>query len=268
VDERVGLVSVDVCPSKTFSVSSSPPVERRTIDGQRPPTMSDWHQFESTPDNKPVRQSSCEVLAEVSFDGNVVHRSKSITPMGLAERLASVSHLNASRENPPPTPCRSRTNSIRSHSPAVNGTLSRIDRQRRKALKLLIVIIVEFFLCWTPLFVYHTVGTFSKRFYRSMPTIFVDVILLFSFASPLCNPLTYYFMSQRYRAVLFSYLTCFSCKKTGHARYSYQENAEAMQLIKALRLHQQQNSLEYKLKATPSTTSHQLHPQFRANVSH
>ena len=56
-----------------------------------------------------------------------------------------------------------------------------MDRHRRKALRLLIVLIVEFFLCWTPLYIYHTIGTFKKDFYRSVPGVWVDLILLCSF---------------------------------------------------------------------------------------
>ena len=86
--------------------------------------------------------------------------------------------------------------------------ISRMDRHRRKALKLSIALIMEFFICWTPLFLYHTIGTFDKSFYRSTPTIYLDLILLFSFASASCNPLTYYFMSKRYRSALYAYLSC------------------------------------------------------------
>jgi len=100
-----------------------------------------------------------------------------------------------------------KTNSENSCASSSQG-LSRVDRQRRKALKLLITLIVEFFVCWTPLYIYHTIGTFDKQFYRRVPPIFVDLILLFSFASASCNPLTYYFMSQRYRSVLYAYLPC------------------------------------------------------------
>ena len=138
-----------------------------------------------------------------------------------------------------------RLNSSSSHQPA---GVYRVDRHRRKALKLLIVIIVEFFLCWTPLFIYHTLGTFNKKFYRSMPSILLDLILLFSFASPLCNPLTYYFMSKRYRSVLFAHFSCLNWKTK-----LYRKNQEAMQVVKALRLHQEQNSLEYKPKARSNT---------------
>lgn len=46
-------------------------------------------------------------------------------------------------------------------------TMSRLDRHRQKAVKLIIVLILEFFICWTPLYLYHTIGTFDKTFYRS-----------------------------------------------------------------------------------------------------
>ncbi len=100
-----------------------------------------------------------------------------------------------------------------------------------------------------------------------MPTIFIDLILLFSFASPLCNPLTYYFMSKRYRTVLYAYLSC--CWKKNEEKF-YKQNQDAKQIIKALRLHQQQNTLEYKqkiLKPKSISPNHILyHPKFRSNT--
>jgi hypothetical protein len=145
-------------------------------------------------------------------------------------------------------------------SSSSQGGVYRVDRHRRKALKLLIVIILEFFICWTPLFIYHTFGTFNKKFYRSMPTIFVDLILLFSFASPLCNPLTYYFMSKRYRVVLYTYLLY--CLPKKNKENFDKKTQEAQQFIKALHLHQQQNSLEYKQKLNQS----KYYSKFRSNT--
>jgi hypothetical protein len=130
-----------------------------------------------------------------------------------------------------------------SNSPS-NGT-SRMDRHRRKALKLLITLIVEFFICWTPLFIYHTIGTFNKNFYRSIPNVFVDLILLFSFASASCNPLTYCFMSKRYRSVLYAYLPC-CCLNKNQRMFINQKDQRASQLIKALHSSQQQNSIGKK----------------------
>jgi hypothetical protein len=162
----------------------------------------------------------------------------------------------------------SRTSSNRSRGSSANQCVYRVDRHRRKALKLLIVIILEFFVCWTPLYIYHTFGTFDKKFYRSMPSIFVDIILLFSFASLLTNPFTYYFMSKRYRAVLYAYLACCFWKKDDD-KFS-KKNQEARQVVRALRLHQQQNSPEYKQKINKmkinSPNDVLYHPKFRSNT--
>lgn len=79
----------------------------------------------------------------------------------------------------------------------------RMERQRRKALKLLIVLIMTFFICWIPLYTYQTIGMFDKGFYRLLPSVVLDIILLLSFISTLCNPITYYFMSERYRTLIY-----------------------------------------------------------------
>lgn len=99
-------------------------------------------------------------------------------------------------------------------TPEDSLSITRMDRHRRKALKLLIVLIAEFFICWTPLYLYHTIGIFHKSFYRSMPSVIFDVVLLFSFFSASCNPLTYYFMSERYRSALFDILLILCRRKS------------------------------------------------------
>lgn len=85
-------------------------------------------------------------------------------------------------------------------------SISPLDRDRQKALRLSILLILEFFICWLPLYIYHTIGTFNQAFYRLMPSYVLDLILLLSFTSAACNPITYYFMSKRYRTVLLARL--------------------------------------------------------------
>jgi hypothetical protein len=155
-----------------------------------------------------------------------------------------------------------RDSSVRSHFSSSHG-ISRMDRHRRKALKLLITLIVEFFVCWTPLFIFHTLATFNKKFYRLTPSVCVDLILLFSFASASCNPLTYYFMSKRYRSVLYAYLPCCFCNNN-QRMYMNQKNEQARHLIKAIRSHQQQNSNEKKRKV--QTRIDMRHPRLRSKT--
>lgn len=123
------------------------------------------------------------------------------------------------------------------------ASTSRIDRHRRKALKLLIILILEFFICWTPLAIYHTLGTFNKAFYRTTSNVWGDLILLFSFASALSNPLTYYFMSKRYRSVLYAYLTC-CCRQETQQMLTDQRYDQAKKLMKVLLPSRKNNSLD------------------------
>jgi hypothetical protein len=113
-----------------------------------------------------------------------------------------------------------------------------MDRHRSKALKLVITLVVEFFLCWTPLFIFHTIGTFDKNFYRTTPNVYVDLILLFSFASASCNPLTYYFMSKRYRSVLYAYLPC-CCFNKDPRKFIEEKNQQTRHFIQAFHSHQE-----------------------------
>ena len=70
-------------------------------------------------------------------------------------------------------------------------------------------------------------------------------------------------MSKRYRAVLYAYLLCCSSKKNKEKFNN--KTKEAQQFIKALHLHQQQNSLEYKRKFSQSN-SNKYYSKFRSNT--
>jgi len=74
-------------------------------------------------------------------------------------------------------------------------------------------------------------------------------------------------MSKRYRTVLYAYLSC--CWKKNEEKF-YKQNQDAKQIIKALRLHQQQNTLEYKQKINQwkfsSPNDIQYHPRLRSNT--
>lgn len=152
----------------------------------------------SNRNSQPRRSSECST-SRLRIGGDSIDEEHKY------QRTRSISHPNYFQKT--------LDEKIPSSSSTTTQGLSRVDRQRRKALKLLIVLIVEFFVCWTPLFIYHTIGTFDKNFYRTTPKVYVDIILFLSFASASCNPMTYYFMSKRYRTVLYAYLPCYSCKK-------------------------------------------------------
>ncbi|UJR34939.1 hypothetical protein I4U23_027717 [Adineta vaga] len=254
--------------SKTHSSSSSPPPIRHNSYIQRELNDSNITKQASTVESiGRISSQSSRSKSRLSDEENqnVSSCTKHTSHHDRKRSQSNPIYRHLSRETKRST--YSRTSSNRSHQSSNQGVY-RMDRHRRKALKLLIVIIVEFFLCWTPLFIFNTFGTFDKDFYRQMPAFLIDVILLFSFASPLCNPLTYYFMSKRYRSVLYAYLSCWFWRNK--EEQLNETNQEAQQMIKALHLHQQQNILEYKRKQSKPkiNSSNQIlyHPKFRSNT--
>ncbi|CAM4884649.1 unnamed protein product [Rotaria socialis] len=274
------------CPSKIHSNSSNSSTTLRRSDRQRQRTSLECHQFSLNEQNINNDSSNFEPVQHI-----LSKQSSAKSKSGLADddyQIVSAwsKHINHNRKIPKSNlSCRrsskenqrshhlfnsntSHLSSDKSHCSSTTQGVYHMDRHRRKALKLLIVIIVEFFICRTPLFIYHTFGTFDKKFYRSMPTIFVDLILLFSFASLLCNPFTYYFMSKRYRSVLYGYLSCCICNKD-KLKFN-NKNQEARNIVEALRLHQRQNTLEYKQKSNKPKllpTNHSPYePKLRSNT--
>ncbi|CAF2790694.1 unnamed protein product [Rotaria sp. Silwood2] len=259
--------------SKTFSNSSNSSTLRRNSYRQRQCISLEYHQYNSNGQKQNNGSSNFEILGPIPFQQS---SAKSKSPLNDDDyQIASSWPKNVNRNPKSPSSnlfshqiskennrsknfynsnysCRS---SNKSRGSSTSQGVYHMDRHRRKALKLLIVIIVEFFICWTPLFIYHTFGTFDKKFYRSMPSIFVDLILLFSFASLLCNPFTYYFMSKRYRMVLYVYLSyCCCCCYKVKPKFN-KKDQEARHIVEALRLHQQQNILEYKQKINKQKSS-------------
>jgi cholecystokinin A receptor len=79
-----------------------------------------------------------------------------------------------------------------------NAAKSRASKQR--AMKMLFAVVLEFFICWTPLYV---VVTWEIMDYKSaesaMSSEFKSFVLLLSYVSPCCNPLTYCFFYRNFR---------------------------------------------------------------------
>lgn len=177
-------------PSKSHSTSSSPPMNRPKC----PQICDEYHQFDIN-DHRPNQQASqfgrlsslqSSGKSRSGFSDDELHGTNHSPRYTRKCRRRSKSNpilRQTSRENRK-NPSKSNSSPSHSNRSRLSSTNQyRIDRHRRKALKLLIIIILEFFICWTPIFIYHTFGTFDKRFYRSMPNFVIDLILLFSFAS-------------------------------------------------------------------------------------
>lgn len=84
-------------------------------------------------------------------------------------------------------------------------------KTKRRVLKMLIVVVLEFFICWTPLYVVNTLSFFAPRaLYEGLGYTGISLLQLLAQASCCCNPITYCFMSSSFRR---AFVKAFGCSK-------------------------------------------------------
>ncbi|KAG5863780.1 hypothetical protein JTB14_029490 [Gonioctena quinquepunctata] len=106
------------------------------------------------------------------------------------------------------------SNSPMSGSKKLTTGLRRTNAERsllnkRRVVKMLLAVVLEFFICWTPLYVINTVALFdSSVIYNSIGYTGVSFFQLLAYTSSCCNPITYCFMNCSFRK---SFLNMFRC---------------------------------------------------------
>ena len=84
-------------------------------------------------------------------------------------------------------------------------------KTKRRVLKMLIVVMLEFFICWTPLYVVNTLSFFAPRaLYQGLGYTAISMFQLLAQASCCSNPITYCFMSSAFRR---AFVKAFGCTK-------------------------------------------------------
>ncbi|XP_071453171.1 cholecystokinin receptor type A-like [Hetaerina americana] len=101
-----------------------------------------------------------------------------------------------------------------------SGELRRSDaerslRSKRRVIRMLFVLVLEFFVCWTPLHALNTAASFfgAHAVYSGIggyPA--VAACHLLAYCSSCCNPITYGFMNARFRQ---AFLGAFGCPRRG-----------------------------------------------------
>ncbi|XP_041357706.1 cholecystokinin receptor type A-like [Gigantopelta aegis] len=92
---------------------------------------------------------------------------------------------------------------------------------KRRVIKMLFAIVLEFFICWTPTYIITTWIVFdndsARRHISPMAKSFVHLL---SYVSSCCNPITYCFMNRNFRQGFVSAFRC--CRR----RYVYARRNE------------------------------------------
>ncbi|XP_054721209.1 gastrin/cholecystokinin type B receptor-like [Uloborus diversus] len=113
----------------------------------------------------------------------------------------------------------------------LRGSYEKNQAAKTRVVRMLFVVVVEFFLCWTPLYVVNTWALFdAKTIYSSLGYVGISVIHLLAYVSSCCNPLTYCFMHKKYRQ---GFLAVIGCKKNKRWHFGGQ-NSERSGTMRAV----------------------------------
>ncbi|XP_030381928.1 LOW QUALITY PROTEIN: gastrin/cholecystokinin type B receptor [Scaptodrosophila lebanonensis] len=91
--------------------------------------------------------------------------------------------------------------SLRVHDAALRrSNEAKTLESKKRVVKMLFVLVLEFFLCWTPLYVINTLGMFiGPALYEYIDYTSISYLQLLAYSSSCCNPITYCFMNASFR---------------------------------------------------------------------
>ncbi|XP_008321040.1 cholecystokinin receptor type A [Cynoglossus semilaevis] len=84
---------------------------------------------------------------------------------------------------------------------------------KKRVIRMLLVIVFLFFLCWTPVFVVNAWQAFDRRSAYRLTGAPISFIHLLSYTSACVNPIIYCFMNKRFRQGMSATLSCCSATR-------------------------------------------------------
>ncbi|XP_072352629.1 cholecystokinin receptor type A-like isoform X1 [Scyliorhinus torazame] len=102
----------------------------------------------------------------------------------------------------------SSSNSVKADRPRCNSSAANLMAKKR-VIRMLIVIVIMFFICWTPIFCVNAWRAFDKssadRLLSGTPISFIHLL---SYTSACVNPIIYCFMNKRFRVAFLATFPC------------------------------------------------------------
>ncbi|KAK2585116.1 hypothetical protein KPH14_008627 [Odynerus spinipes] len=87
---------------------------------------------------------------------------------------------------------------------------------KKKVIRMLFVIVLEFFVCWAPLHVINTWYLFAPELvYSIVGSTGISLVQLLAYISSCCNPITYCFMNRKFRQAFLGVFHCHRCWRVG-----------------------------------------------------
>lgn len=102
--------------------------------------------------------------------------------------------------------------SKRFHSTLRKTNAERSLIKKKRIIKMLLAVVLEFFICWTPLYVINTIVLFNPAaIYNYLGYTGISFFQLLAFTSSCCNPITYCFMNRGFRKSFMHLFRCCRC---------------------------------------------------------
>lgn len=110
--------------------------------------------------------------------------------------------------------------------PRSNTSEAKLEAKKR-VIRMLVVIVVLFFLCWMPLYCVNTWRAFddisAKNTLSGAPIAFIHLLC---YTSACVNPIIYCFMNTRFRKALLFTFSCCAAPCRRHRRRGLRDNEE------------------------------------------
>ncbi|XP_036452966.1 cholecystokinin receptor type A [Colossoma macropomum] len=152
------------------------------------------------------RESSTGSLKATDGDGCYLQPSKKKRSETVEQHQA----LTVTSSNP-----KTKLSRVCSNSPTANLMA------KKRVIRMLLVIVVLFFLCWMPVFVVNAWRAFDKRMAdRLLSGAPISFIHLLSYTSACVNPIIYCFMNKSFRQGMLATFTCCTCEPDSEGRGS------------------------------------------------
>nr|XP_045626194.1 tachykinin-like peptides receptor 99D [Procambarus clarkii] len=95
---------------------------------------------------------------------------------------------------------------------------------KRRVVRMLFVLVAEFFICWSPLFIVNLLSLYIPRqVYAALGSFGVSLVQLLAYLSSCCNPITYCFMNANF---IQSFRQTFGCPRR-RPNYSFRSGYDS-----------------------------------------
>uniref|UniRef100_A0A673B046 Gastrin/cholecystokinin type B receptor n=1 Tax=Sphaeramia orbicularis TaxID=375764 RepID=A0A673B046_9TELE len=120
----------------------------------------------------------------------------------------------------------SSSRALKTERPRSNTSEAKLEAKKR-VIRMLVVIVVFFFLCWMPIYCVNTWRAFDeKSAIHALSGAPIAFIHLLCYTSACINPIIYCFMNTRFRKALLATFSCCASPCRHHHRRSLRDNEE------------------------------------------